>query len=123
MRRATLISVLATASLLAAVPAGAGAARTEIEPAVVEASPEGAAREVSIYIPSPTDHRRILELRLYPAKGVAVVDTYLSASGTKPARGVAYAIAIPPAPFYGSLDLNFPGLGEFVGTVTSEPST
>lgn len=83
------------------------------------APPEGEAEEVTIYLPSPTNHRFDLELHLFPAKGVAVVDTYQRV-GYETLRGVAYAIAIPPAPFSGSLDLNFPGLGEVAGTVTPE---
>jgi hypothetical protein len=82
-----------------------------------EASPDRDAKEVQVYFRSPTNRRNVLELQLFPATGVAVADTYEGGGGDS-GRGVAYAIAIPTAPFDGSLDLNFPGLGEFVGTVT-----
>jgi hypothetical protein len=101
---------LVTLVLVGAIALRAGAASV---------APEGEAREVSIYLPSPTNHRFELDLHLFPAQGIAVVDTYQRV-GAESLRGVAYAIAIPPAPFSGSLDLKFPGLGEVVGTVTPE---
>jgi hypothetical protein len=101
-------AVLSALLLVGAIPPSAGATTT---------APEGEAKEVTIYLPSPTNHRFDLELHLFPAKGVAVVDTYQRV-GFESLRGVAYAIAIPAAPFSGSLDLKFPGLGEVVGTVT-----
>jgi hypothetical protein len=100
--------VLVALLAIGGIPASAGAASV---------APEGEAKEVTIYLPSPTNHRFDLELHLFPAQGVAVVDTYQRV-GYETLRGVAYAIAIPPAPFSGSLDLMFPGLGEVVGTVT-----
>jgi hypothetical protein len=105
---AAVVSVALLA--IGGIPASAGAASV---------APDGEAKEVTIYLPSPTNHRFDLELHLFPAKGVAVVDTYQRV-GYETLRGAAYAIAIPPAPFSGSLDLNFPGLGEVVGTVTPE---
>jgi hypothetical protein len=99
---------LGTLALVGAIPATARAASV---------APEGEAKEVTIYLPSPTNHRFDLELRLFPAEGVAVVDTYQRV-GYEALRGVAYAIAIPPVPFSGSIDLSFPGLGSVVGTVT-----
>jgi hypothetical protein len=111
IRSLRAVIVLVALVLVGAIAPRAGAASV---------APEGEAREVSIYLPSPTNHRFELELHLFPAKGVAVVDTYQRV-GAESLRGVAYAIAIPPAPFSGSLNLKFPGLGEFVGTVTSEP--
>jgi hypothetical protein len=108
IRSLRAVIVLVALVLVGAIAPRAGAASV---------APEGEAREVSIHLPSPTNHRFDLELHLFPAKGVAVVDTYQRV-GAESLRGVAYAIAIPPAPFSGSLDLKFPGLGEFVGTVT-----
>jgi hypothetical protein len=105
---AAAMVVLVALLAIGGIPARAGAASV---------APEGEAKEVTIYLPSPTNHRFDLELHLFPAKGVAVVDTYQRV-GAESLRGVAYAIAIPPAPFSGSLDLKFPGLGEVVGTVT-----
>jgi hypothetical protein len=84
---------------------------------------DGEAKEVTIYLPSPTNHSYVLELHLFPPKGVAVVDTYQRV-GYESLRGVAYAIAIPTVPFDGSIELSFPGLGSVVGTVTpKEPQT
>jgi hypothetical protein len=80
---------------------------------------DASVKEVTIYFPSPTNRRNVLQLHLFPAKGVAVAGTYEGVGGNS-GRGVVYVIAIPPAPFDGSLDLNFPGLGEFVGTVTPD---
>jgi hypothetical protein len=108
-------SLRAVILLVALVLVGAIAPRA----GAASVAPEGEAREVSIYLPSPTNHRFELDLHLFPAQGIAVVDTYQRV-GAESLRGVAYAIAIPPAPFSGSLDLNFPGLGEVVGTVTPE---
>lgn len=84
-----------------------------------ESPADGEAQEVNLYVRSPTNHRNFLQLKLFPEQGVAVAATYEEAR-LEPLRGVAYATAIPPAPFEGSLDLKFPGLGEFVGTVTPE---
>jgi hypothetical protein len=105
---AAAVVLLALVLLVGAIPASARA---------TAASPDGGAKEVSLYFRSPTNHRNVLQLQLFPAKGVAVVATYEDSRG-EPRRGVAYAISIPAAPFDGSLDLSFPGLGEFVGTVT-----
>jgi hypothetical protein len=86
-----------------------------------EAPPDPGAREVSLYFPSPANHRNVVHLQLFPGKGVAVVDTYEGGEDLfKSGRGVAYAIAVPPARFDGSLHLKFPGLGVFAGTVTPE---
>jgi hypothetical protein len=82
--------------------------------------PDGEAKEVDIYVPSPTNHRNVLELHLFPATGVAVVATYEGYTEGGYSRSVSYAIAIPPASFEGSLDLKFPGLGSVVGTVTPD---
>lgn len=82
-----------------------------------ETPPDGDAKEVSIYFRSPTNHRNVLQLKIFPEQGVAVASTY-EVVREEARRSVSYAIAIPPAPFDGSLDLKFPGLGEVVGTVT-----
>jgi hypothetical protein len=104
--RSIAAAVVLVALLLVAIPASAWATAVQ---------PEGEAQEVTVYLPSPTNHRYVLELHLFPAKGVAVVDTYQRAGGES-----LRAIAIPPTPFAGSLNLKFPGLGEVVGTVTPE---
>ncbi|MFT3863880.1 MAG: hypothetical protein QM729_06380 [Solirubrobacterales bacterium] len=48
---------------------------------------------------------------------MAIARTYYGGH-FEPTSGVYYATAIPAAPFDGSLDLDFPGLGQVVGTVT-----
>jgi hypothetical protein len=120
MRRAAamLLGTVAALALLAAASAGVSAARIEVQPRRTAPPPDGDAKEVRLFLRSPTEHRSILELHVFPGKGVAVAHTYRveGISG----RGVNYAIAIPPAPFDGALDLDFPGLGEIVGTVTAD---
>lgn len=85
-------------------------------------SPDGGVREVSFYFPSPTpNHRNVVQVQVFPGQGVAIAKTYEGAEDLfKSGRGVAYAIAIPSVPFDGTLDLKFPGLGKFVGTITPE---
>jgi hypothetical protein len=108
--RAAAAVVLLALVLVGTTPASARA---------TGAPPDGEAKEVTIYFPRSTSHRKVWELHLFPAKGVAVVDTYDGGEDLlRTSRGVAYAIAIPPAPFDGSLELEFPGLGSVVGTVT-----
>jgi hypothetical protein len=100
-------AVFLALALVGAIPAVASAA---------EGPPDGEAKEVTIYLPSPTDPRYVLELHLFPGSGVAVVDTYQRVGGES-LRAAAYAIAIPTVPFSGSLHLEFPGLGDIVGTI------
>jgi hypothetical protein len=84
------------------------------------APPDGEAKEANLLFPSPTNYRNVLALHLFPAKGVAVVETYEGSRNGGFEGAVSYAIAIPPAPLDGSLDLSFPGLGSIVGTVTPD---
>lgn len=78
----------------------------------------GEVENVSVYLPSPTNHRNVLSLEIFPAEGVAVARTYYGGR-FEPTSGASYSVAIPAvAPFAGSLDLHFPGLGEVAGTVT-----
>lgn len=108
--RAAALALLAVV-LVCAIPASASATGTP---------PEGEAKEANLLFPSPTNHHFDLELHLFPAQGVAVVDTYeWSGNGGFEGR-VSYAIATPPAPLDGALDLSFPGLGSIVGTVTPD---
>lgn len=101
--------------LAGAIPASASAGATGV-------APDGGVREVSFYFPSPTpNHRNVVQVQVFPGQGVAVAKTYEGAEELfKSGRGVAYAIAIPSVPFDGTLDLKFPGLGKFVGTITPE---
>jgi len=80
-------------------------------------TPAGEVADISIYLPSPTNANNELSLEVFPAEGVAVARTTYG-SRFEPTSGAYYAAAIPAAPFDGSLDLNFPGLGQVVGTVT-----
>ena len=107
MRRAAG-TVLAALAILAATTAVAPAAN----PPAVET--------VQLYLQKTVrGHEHVLALDLYPLKGMAVVDTVIeSAGGLEHGRGVAYAMAIPTTPFEGRLDLTFPGLGRFRGTVS-----
>lgn len=109
MRRAAGI-VLATLAIFAATPGGAAAA---------QAHPVG---EVTLYLSvTKGGHSHIFQVNVFPLRGLATVDTTVTnAHGIDRERGVAYAVAIPPAPFEGSLDVHFPGLGRFVGTISTE---
>jgi hypothetical protein len=78
----------------------------------------GEVEKVSIYVRSPTNPRNALSLEIFPAEGVAVARTYYGPH-FEPESGASYSVAIPVAPFDGSLDLDFPGLGEVTGEVTS----
>src|ERR1700679_3361606 len=80
--------------------------------------PLGEVEDVSIYVRSPTNPRNALSLEIFPAEGVAVARTYYGPH-FEPESGASYSVAIPVAPFDGSLDLDFPGLGEVTGEVTS----
>jgi hypothetical protein len=111
MRRA-VGAVLAALAICAAGPGGAAAA----EPRAVE--------EVELSLPKTVrGHDHFLQLDLSPLKGMAVVQTVIESAhglGFGVGRGVSYAVAIPSVPFDGSLDLTVPGLGEFVGTVSTK---
>jgi hypothetical protein len=99
------------ALLALAIPVSASAAG---------ATTDGGVKEVSFFVLG-NNHRNYLQLDLYPTAGVAVASiNEENRSGAISGRGVAYAIAIPARPFEGSLDIRFPGLGEFVGTVTPD---
>jgi hypothetical protein len=78
----------------------------------------GEVEDVSIYVRSHTNPQNALSLEIFPAEGVAVARTYYGPH-FEPESGASYSVAIPVAPFDGSLDLDFPGLGEVTGEVTS----
>jgi hypothetical protein len=77
----------------------------------------GEVENVSIYLRSSTNPRDMLSLEIFPVEGVAVARTSYG-SRLEPDSGASYSVAIPAAPFDGSLDLDIPGLGEVAGTVT-----
>lgn len=109
MRRAAGV-VLAALAILAAtsgLPAAASEARP-VESVVIEL--ESAEHPL---------HHALL-LRVWPLKGMATVETLPDLVDQERGRGVTYAVAFPPQPFEGSIDVSVPGLGEFVGTVTSK---
>jgi hypothetical protein len=107
MRAARLAAVLLALLCLAGFSTGAsGASGTYDE-----------ASKLEIYLRSPANPQHVLALDVYPNEGVAVVHAAFF-DKRQDERGIAYAIAIPKARFDGSLDLNFPGIGEVVGTVT-----
>jgi hypothetical protein len=84
------------------------------------AAEAGKVEEVSLSVhPRKHWHKNVLFLAVYPQKGLATVSTVSNEFKLENRRGVAYAVAIPPQPFEGSLDVAVPGLGEFVGTVDS----
>lgn len=74
--------------------------------------------EVEVLLHSAKDRlHHLLYLHVYSQQGVALAFTQQDASSEESA--IAYAVAIPRGPFGGSIDLAFPGLGRFVGDVTS----
>jgi hypothetical protein len=107
----TAATLVLAALLLGAIPASASA---------TGAPQEGEAKEVNLLFPSPTNYHDVLAVHLFPANGVAVVDIYEGSRNGGFEGAVSYAIAIPPAPLDGALDLSFPGLGSIVGTVTPD---
>jgi hypothetical protein len=105
MRRAAGLVLAALAIVAGALPAGAAADDRPVE-------------SVTVYLESakhPLHH--VLTLRVWPLEGMATVVTYPDVAETENGRGVIYAVAFPPHPFDGSLEITLPGLGEFVGTV------
>jgi hypothetical protein len=108
VRRAAAVACAAFAVLAAVLPGGAAAAPRPVE-------------SVRVYLESakhPLHH--VLSLRVWPLKGMATVETFPNVAEPENGRGVIYAVAFPPHPFEGSLDVSVPGLGEFVGTVAPE---
>jgi hypothetical protein len=81
------------------------------------AGSSGEAEKVTIYLPSPPKSQKAFTVEVFPAEGVAVARTFYG-DKYEPTSGVSYSAAIPAAPFDGSLDLDFPGLGKVVGSVT-----
>jgi hypothetical protein len=100
--------------LLAALPAGAGAAKTEVQPAeeafnvILEHKRPGS-------LPELLEGTHVLSLQIYPLRGIAVARTASNDYDIENNDSVAYAERIPKGPFDGYLDLHFKGLGRFVG--------
>jgi hypothetical protein len=106
VRRAAAVLVAALAVLGASTGAAAAA-----EPRPVE--------EIEMQlVKTVRGHVHYLQLRVYPSKGLAIVDTAIEEADYSDGRGVDYAVAFPGAPFEGSLDLSLPGLGSFDGTIS-----
>jgi hypothetical protein len=105
VRRAAALVLAALTILAFALPAGAAAADRPVESVVVEVEPAK----------HPLHHA--LLLKVWPLKGMAIVRTLPNLANLESTRGVTYAVAFPPHPFDGSIDIKVPGLGEFVGTV------
>jgi hypothetical protein len=85
----------------------------------VAADTVAAAGDVELYLSLPaSDPRHTFLLHLYPLRGIAVAMTEQGNQLTDETfLRNAYAMKIPKEPFDGSIDLNFPGVGEVVGTV------
>jgi hypothetical protein len=79
-----------------------------------------AAGDVAVYVGGP-DSRHTLILHLYPQRGIATVATM---QGIALVQGTflenSYGIVVPKGRFEGSIDLKIPGVGEAVGTVSTE---
>jgi hypothetical protein len=111
MRRAAFalaVLGLATVATIVSPPRTAAAAGTV-----------AAAGDVELYLAQPaSDPRHTFLLHLYPLRGIAVAMTEQGNQLTDETfLRNAYAMKIPKEPFDGSIDLNFPGVGEVVGTV------
>src|ERR1700759_2468507 len=100
-KRRVILAALAVV-LSVVLPAGASAARLP-----APRLPDGNAKEVTFFIRSEAHPGHVLELHLFPPKGVAVVDAYEGRGRSSDGRSVVYAIAIPASPFDGQLDLHF----------------
>jgi hypothetical protein len=108
MRMARLVVAALLALLCVSVATSSAAGGT---------ASSGEVEKVTLYLHAPTNPRKALSLEIFPAEGVAVARTYFGRY-LEPGSGASYSVAIPAAPFDGSLDLDFPGLGKVVGTVT-----
>jgi hypothetical protein len=109
------VAALACAALLAP---GAGAAKTETQPAEEHF-------EVMLEHPfhgSETDATHVLYLSVYPLRGVAVVATESNNFDFENHDSVIYAEQIPKGPFGGYLDVHFKGLGTFAGEFVPKES-
>ncbi len=122
MRRGAFNSAaLVTIALLAAVPAGASAAGTEIQPSqeklelILEHKRPGS-------LPDILEGTHVLVLRVYPLRGVAVASTASNNDDIENNTSVTYAERIPKGPFDGHVDLHFKGLGSFVGDFVARES-
>jgi hypothetical protein len=110
----TIVSVLLVLAALGAIPAGASAAKSEVQPAE---------ERLGLFL----DHQRpgrlsstaegthVLSLLVYPLRGIAVARTESNDYDVENNTSVAYVEQIPNGPFDGYLDLHFKGLGRFVG--------
>ena len=113
---AMLVAGLAFAALLAP---GAGAAKTETQPAeerlevILQHSVHG----------NDSDARHVLDLTVYPLRGVAVAVTLSNNFNFENHDQVTYVEQIPKGPFGGYLDVHFRGLGTFAGEFVPRESS
>jgi hypothetical protein len=109
---------MAMIAIALAFPAGAAAANAEIQPAE---------ESVELILQRPAHHhefegRHMLELQVYPLRGVAIARTESNDFDFENNDAVVYAERIPKGAFDGLLDLHFKGLGSFVGTFVPDES-
>ncbi|HEX3360186.1 MAG TPA: hypothetical protein VHS74_04250 [Solirubrobacterales bacterium] len=111
---AAVVLVLLALVLLAGLPAGARAAKTEVQPAEETFGLIlGHRRPGSL--PGLGEGTHVLSLDVLPLRGIAVARTASNNYDIENNDSVAYAERIPKGPFDGYLDLHFKGLGRFVG--------
>lgn len=118
VRRLTIGAVATVSALLMLSPPAGAAAKTEVQP------PE---EELEVFLdhprPSPSgvntlEGTHVLDLRIFPLRGVAVVSTETNDEEILNKESVNYVERIPKVPFDGHVDLDFEGLGSFVGDFT-----
>jgi hypothetical protein len=108
------LALLVILASVAGLPAAANAARTEVQPAeetfavILDHKRPGS-------LPEDLEGTHVLQLGIYPLRGVAVVTTASNNYEIESRQLVTYAERIPKGLFDGHLDLHFKGLGSFVG--------
>ncbi len=110
--------LLALAAICALAAPGASAAKTEVRPAE---------ERFEVFLQHEVhghdwEGTHVLELTVYPLRGVAVARTQSNNFELENKETVAYAEEIPKGPFDGYLDVEFPGLGSFVGEFVATES-
>jgi hypothetical protein len=113
---ALIAATLAFAALLA--PGASAAAKTETQPAeeTLEVNLQHDAHGHEF------EGRHVLELRVYPLRGVAVAVTLSNNFDFENHNQVTYVEQIPKGPFDGYLDVHFKGLGTFAGEFVPKES-
>jgi hypothetical protein len=112
--RKTIVLLLLVIAALGAIPGGASAAKSEVQPAeerldlVLDHQRPGSLSSTGV-------GTHVLSLLVYPLRGIAVARTESNDYDVENNTSVAYVEQIPKGPFDGYLDLHFKGLGRFVG--------